>query len=108
AEWIRMLYDQTRENARQRSIDLPEYERFLEKGWVATTPPEKWDGPLVRFRADPQAHPLPTPSGRIHITSEVVAGFGYDDCPGHAAWLEPREWLGARKNEQQLHLISNQ
>jgi biotin/methionine sulfoxide reductase len=43
------------------------------------------------FRADPDAHPLATPSGRIELYSETVAGFGYDDAPGHAAWLEPSE-----------------
>ena len=36
-----------------------------------------------------RAHPLRTPSGRIELHSETVAGFGYDDAPGHAAWLEP-------------------
>ncbi|NIP72913.1 MAG: hypothetical protein GWO16_07715, partial [Gammaproteobacteria bacterium] len=55
------------------------------------------DTPFVAlgdFRADPAAHPLGTPSGRIEIFSETIAGFGYDDCPGHPAWMEPLEWLG--------------
>ena len=64
---------------------------------------------LAEFRHDPKANPLPTPSGRIEIFSETVAGFGYDDCPGHPVWLEPAEWLGAEHAEQYpLHLISNQ
>ena len=29
-----------------------------------------------------------TPSGRIELFSETIEGFGYDDCPGHPAWLE--------------------
>ena len=45
----------------------------------------------------PRAHPLPTPSGKIEIYSERIAGFGYDDCPRHATWLEPAEWLGGRR-----------
>ena len=47
------------------------------------------------FRADPAAHPLATPSGRIELFSATIAGFGYADCPGHPAWLEPGEWHGA-------------
>ena len=30
---------------------------------------------LRAFRRDPEAHPLPTPSGRIEIASETIAGF---------------------------------
>ena len=43
-----------------------------------------------RFRADPDGRKLATPSGRIELFSETIDGFGYDDCPGHPAWLEPR------------------
>ena len=35
----------------------------------------------------PTATPLPTPSGRIELFSETIAGFGYADCPGHPTWL---------------------
>ena len=41
----------------------------------------------------PTATPLRTPSGKVEIFSETIDGFGYDDCPGHPAWLEPAEWL---------------
>ena len=44
---------------------------------------------LAKFRADPAANPLKTPSGKIEIFSEKIASFGYDDCPGHATWIEP-------------------
>jgi biotin/methionine sulfoxide reductase len=46
---------------------------------------------LADFRADPVAHPLPTPSGRITLFSDTIAGFRYDDCPGHPVWMPPRE-----------------
>jgi len=44
------------------------------------------------------------------LFSETVAGFGYDDCPGHPAWFAPDEWLGNddRTRRHPLHLISNQ
>jgi biotin/methionine sulfoxide reductase len=52
---------------------------------------------------------LPTPSGKIEIFCEEIAGFGYDDCPGHPVWMEPAEWLGSPTAERlPLHLISNQ
>ena len=64
---------------------------------------------LDRFRADPVAFPLGTPSGRIEIYSERIASFGYDDCPGHPVWQEPAEWLGSPAAARYpLHLISNQ
>jgi biotin/methionine sulfoxide reductase len=61
------------------------------------------------FRADPAANPLQTPSGKIELYSERVASFGYDDCPGHPAWLPPAEWLGAAAAERYpLHLVTIQ
>ena len=52
---------------------------------------------------------MSTPSGRIEIFSERIDGYGYDDCPGHPAWLEPVEWLGgAVAQRYPLHMISNQ
>jgi biotin/methionine sulfoxide reductase len=66
-------------------------------------------GWLRRFRADPEVHPLATPSGRIEIHSETIAGFGYPDCPGHATWLPKDEWLGgATAARWPLQLIANQ
>jgi biotin/methionine sulfoxide reductase len=63
---------------------------------------------LQAFRADPERARLPTPSGRIEIGSSAIDGFGYDDCPGHPAWLEPAEWLGAPLAKRfPLHLVAN-
>ncbi|WP_423460797.1 molybdopterin dinucleotide binding domain-containing protein [Ottowia sp. VDI28] len=64
---------------------------------------------LGDFRADPAAHPLRTPSGRIELFSERIASFGHADCPGQAVWLEPIEWLGSEKAKRHpLHLLSDQ
>jgi biotin/methionine sulfoxide reductase len=46
---------------------------------------------FARFREDPESAPLGTPSGRIEIFSDRIAGFGYDDCPGHPTWFAPQE-----------------
>ncbi len=38
---------------------------------------------------NPDTYRLRTPSGKIEIFSETIDSFGYEDCPGHPAWLEP-------------------
>src|SRR5579884_370249 len=109
-EWVEHLYAKTREYARAAGALLPEFGEFWERGEVllptASAQPE-W--PLLDFRADPSTHRLATPSGRLELSSETIADFGYPDCPGHPVWLEPREWLGsALARRFPLHLISNQ
>jgi biotin/methionine sulfoxide reductase len=64
---------------------------------------------FAEFRKDPVRHQLNTPSGRIEIFSETIDAFGYDDCPGHPAWMEPREWLGGDLARRfPLHLLTTQ
>lgn len=107
--WLRHLYDVSRERARAFDIALPPFEAFWAEGLVEIPPPDEPPVMLKRFREDPHAHRLPTPSGRIEIFSETIASFGYDDCHGHPAWFEPAEWLGAPLAAQYpLHLISHQ
>ena len=61
------------------------------------------------FRADPEGHPLTTPTGKIEIFSATIDSFGYPDCPGHPVWLEPDEWLGsAAARRFGLQLVANQ
>jgi len=61
------------------------------------------------FRRDPERHPLKTPSGRIEIVSEAVAGFDYADCPPHPAWIPPAEWLGSAAAQRwPIHLVTHQ
>ena len=106
-EWLRHLYEVSRQQASQHGIERPDFETFWREGYVADPVVAHYDY-LSDFRADPQQHRLKTPSGRIEIFSERVAGFGYDDCPGHPAWFEPAEWLGSPQRRFRLHLISNQ
>ncbi|MCY4489719.1 MAG: molybdopterin guanine dinucleotide-containing S/N-oxide reductase [Deltaproteobacteria bacterium] len=109
SDWLRHLYDGLRSSFIREGIELPAFDAFWSAGHI-TLPTEGDEKVLFgRFREDPAAHPLPTPSGRIEIFSEAIAGFGYDDCPGHPAWIEPGEWLGAEQARRYpLHLISNQ
>ena len=74
--------------------------------------PDQGSDPYVlfaAFRADPAAHPLHTPSGKIELFSHTIAAFNYADCPPHPAWLPPAEWLGAAAAQQHpLHLVTIQ
>ncbi|MCZ6510815.1 MAG: molybdopterin guanine dinucleotide-containing S/N-oxide reductase [Alphaproteobacteria bacterium] len=109
ADWLRHLYDRARQRAAEHDVTLPSFDTFWRDGHVEVPHP---DDPFVLFadyRADPDLFRLSTPSGRIEIFSEAIESFGYDDCPGHPAWLEPVEWLGGDvATRYPLHMISNQ
>ena len=110
ADWIAHLYAEYRELVAGAGIDVPDLEALRATNWLRL--PIRAEGPnrtfFAPFRDDPVACPLPTPSGRIEIFSEVIDGFGYDDCPGHPVWLPPTEWLGAATAAAPLHLVSPQ
>lgn len=108
-DWIRFLYDRARRGALEQNLPMPDFDTFWEQGFAEIPAPADDFILFQGFRADPLAHPLRTPSGRIELYSEAIAGFGYDDCPGHPAWLEPAEWLGSPQTAAfPLHLVSNQ
>lgn len=107
--WVRHLYALARQRAASHELDLPDFETFWADGHVRLPPVATHKNLFEDFRADPDAAPLPTPSGRIEIFCDAIAGFGYADCPGHAVWLPPAEWLGDEAVAQfPLHLVSNQ
>lgn len=106
--WLRYLYDGYRARAATKDVALPHFDEFWDRG-VLDLPDRPHFTMLQAFRTDPEGHRLHTPSGRIELFSATIDGFGYDDCPGHPAWLEPSEWLGsAAATRFPLHLISNQ
>ncbi len=109
-DWLEYMYAATRSRAAEAGVTLPDFDEF-------------WNGEqfsvesqltarvfnLEKFRQDPETNPLATPSGKIELFSERIAGFGYDDCIGHPMWYDKSEWLGSeRASEYPLHLISNQ
>ena len=107
-DWIEWLYEETQKKAVARGLAMPEYKKFDEQGWFKFSDPKEDIVMLQDFRQHPKKNPLKTPSGKIEIYSEVVANFGYQDCPGHAVWREPYEWLGIKNKKFPFHLISNQ
>ena len=108
SEWLRVLYEDARTRAARAGAELPGFDAFWQDGIVSVAPRNSRPVMLDAFRADPAAHPLKTPSGRIEIFSERIAGFGYEDCPGHAVWRAPDEFLGTATARHPLHMLSDQ
>ncbi len=109
AEWLRHLYDEAAARAPLAGVELPSFDAFWQAGEHRLPLAAKPVVMLEDFRADPVAHALKTPSGRIELHSQRIASFNYDDCPGHPVWQAPVEWLGSPAAEAHpLHLISDQ
>ena len=107
--WVRHFYEEARQRAQVAGHTLPDFESFWLGEPLFIDRGGRHETLVERFYADPNATPLGTPSGKIEIFSETIAGFNYDDCWGHPAWLPPVEWLGADSAAQYpLHLMSNQ
>jgi biotin/methionine sulfoxide reductase len=107
--WLRHLYNSWRESLRTNAASIPDFDRFWADGYLEI--PHGADEYVMfeKFRADPAANKLATPSGRIELYSEKIAGFGYDNCPPHPTWIEPSEWRGGLVAEKYpLNLISSQ
>jgi biotin/methionine sulfoxide reductase len=108
-QWLEHLYEPTRHALAERGVNAPDFAQFWEGGEL-TLPTQIWEGGIVReFRCDPEAAPLPTPSGKIEIVSTKIVGFGYADCPGHPTWLPPVDGVGSPTMERfPLQLVANQ
>ncbi len=109
AQWIRQIYAAMASQWLTAGFNAPEFESFWTKGHLELTEPTLDFVLFEDFRADPQAHALNTPSGKIELYSERIAGFGCVDCPPHPAWLAPVEWLGANTAQVwPMHLVTSQ
>ena len=109
ATWLRVIYDRARTASARMGTDIPDFDTFWEAGHIEIPPAERADVPFADFAAAPADAKLNTPSGKIELYSATIAGFGYADCPGHPAWLAPREVLGGPLSEKfPLHLLSSQ
>ena len=107
-EWLDHLYEAWRGVMAADDAPVEDFEAFWKAGRVSLPRRDHDHVMYADFRADPEHHPLPTPSGRIELYSGQIASFGYDDCPGHPTWLVPHtlaEPPGA--GEYPLHLLAN-
>ncbi len=110
-EWVEHLWQVTRDEASKGGVQLPDFQEFWNGGVHQLDTSEMTDRVFVleSFRADPDASPLPTPSGKIEIFSETLAAFELDDCAGHPKWFEKSEFIGSERSAQYpLALNSNQ
>jgi len=107
--WCQWVYDRVRASATAKNVTLPGFQQFWAEGFIELPAPERDYVLFEDFRGDPERHPLKTPSGRIEIASETVAGFDYAECPPHPAWIPPAEWLGSTAAQHfPLHLVTHQ
>ncbi len=83
-QWLERIYEQWRESP--GSPQVPPFADFWEAQGTPLPQVPYADGAFARFRADPLAHPLATPTGRIELFSEILHRFGLPDVAGHAVW----------------------
>ncbi len=108
-EWVSHIWDEAQQAGKSAGIALPDLADLTRDGTHVRPISETPSVLLSDFRADPTTHPLSTPSGKIEIFSDVIAGWGDPDFPGHPVWLDSYEWRGSKAAETYpLHLISNQ
>lgn len=93
--WLRRLWRGSEERARMRGLAPPDFDALRAMNVWTADPPAEPEVLLSQFRASPEAAPLPTPSGRIALSSEKIRAAALPDFPPHPAWSQPDEWLGA-------------
>ncbi|TDT99797.1 biotin/methionine sulfoxide reductase [Azorhizobium sp. AG788] len=107
--WIERIYTDCAAANAKAGITFPDFETFWQDGSFELPRPAQDFVLFADFRADPQAHPLATPSGRIELYSSAIAGFALPDCPPHPVWRAPGEWLGSvGAKRHPLHLVTVQ
>lgn len=69
-QWVEWIYEQTRKKYPEQ---LPAFEEFWKRGLVKVQVPNNHGIAMKKFRDDPVANKLSTPSGKIEIYSERLA-----------------------------------
>jgi biotin/methionine sulfoxide reductase len=107
-QWLRHMWDLSRESLKSRNIAAPDFDRFFSDGFFQMPEPDRPVARFEKFRLDPIVHPLETPSGRIELYCEAVAQADPQQ-PGHAHWKDPEEWLGGIVAQNYpIHLLTPQ
>lgn len=105
--WLERLYEEWR--GRPGAQVVPPFAEFWRDGGVDLEAPRYADPVFTAFRADPDGHPLQTPSGRIELWSQTIADADLPDVGPHAEWREPgRWWRAPDAATYDLHLLCNQ
>jgi anaerobic dimethyl sulfoxide reductase subunit A len=83
-EWVKAAQD--------ADPNFPSYEQFAAQGYYQWTYPEIQDS-MASFRADPEANPLQTPSGKIELFSKTLWDMNKPDTiPAIGKYIP--EWEG--------------
>ncbi|APZ50592.1 molybdopterin-dependent oxidoreductase [Salipiger abyssi] len=107
--WIRQSYGRAVQEMAARGVTLPDFERFWAQGYAEIPAPPETYVMFGDYRADPERHRLNTPSGRIELFQKDLVAETEGRQPGHPAWLDPEEWLGAPLAKRYpLHLLTPQ
>ena len=108
-EWLKSLWSEAKESAKENNFYLPDFDEFWNGGFFEVLKPTHEQILMEDFVKKPEQFPLSNRSKKIEIFSDEVDSFNYSDCPGHPKWLEPKEWLGSNTTKTYpLHLISGQ
>ena len=87
SDWLRVMYDRTRDAVRALGEPAPDFDAFWEQGELALpTDP----GSFRALQALRAGSPLPTPSGKMELYSETIAAFGYAGLPRTPGLAAPR------------------
>ncbi|WP_442582800.1 molybdopterin-dependent oxidoreductase [Mesorhizobium sp. ASY16-5R] len=106
-EWLTKAWDEIAGKLARRGIKPPDFDTFWDEGYLRMPEPADDYVMFGRYRDDPDANRLGTPSGRVELFSELAAVE--PGQPGHPAWLDPEEWLGAPlAKEFPIHLLTPQ
>lgn len=102
-QWLELCWEQSRAALAKAGIDAPDFKGFWEAGHFEMPAPPPFTQ-FSGFRADPEASPLATPTGRIMLASPTIK-----DGVGHPHWRPPHEWLGSPDAARHpFHLLSPQ
>ena len=107
-EWLRTLWQITRQRGHEAGCELPDWDQFITGDVIYLPDPSPEQVFLAEYRADPETHALPTPSGRIELFSAVIAGFNLPDCRGHPTWYPAKDRAAGLANKYPLALLSGQ
>lgn len=100
AEWLAHLYA----GYRAAHPELPDWETFRAQGFAMLDAGDPAPHPATPFAELLAGHPLSTPSGRIELYSDRIAGFALPDCPPHPNWHDPDDG----EEDLPFHLLSPQ
>jgi biotin/methionine sulfoxide reductase len=108
-DWLRDIWAKTQKGAEGAGLALPDWDQFIAGEVLHLPDPSPDQVFLAEFRQDPAANPLPTPSGKLELFSETIAGFDLADCPGHASWFPMRDLsLPENQGTDRFFLLSGQ